>query len=104
MVDACWRVFRGLSYPRFWGLSSSMSWESLYRLTNKYHGITQAFQGCSHLLFLAFPQHLKLVLAGWVMFYAYWLGHVGTQFCGFGGHSPIPPIIMDPGPTDPGIL
>lgn len=74
MVDACWRVFRGLSYPIFWGLSSSMSWESLYRLTNKYHGITQAFQRCSHLLFFAFPQHLKLVLAGWVMFYAYWLG------------------------------
>ena len=54
MVDACWRVFRWLSYPIFWGLSSSMRWESLYRLTNKYHGITQGFQRCSHLLFLPF--------------------------------------------------
>ena len=95
MVDACWRVFRGLSYPIFWGLSSSMSWESLYRLTNKYHGITQAFQRCSHLFFcLSSTSKTGACRLGNVLCLL-----VGTQFCGFGGHSPIPPIIMDPGPS-----
>ena len=80
------QYFRGV----WMGLSSSLNWEPLYRLTNKYHGITEGFESCSHLLDALLQHHLKLVLADLaynvLCHSAYWSV---TQFRSLGEHSHI---------------